>query len=144
MINWPSFVWVEEQSFSHIKLKSLIMSSTVEKWWNLWFWSSTRQMAAFTRCLSANRQSCLTWAPECVIHIVVSLDSVLLENRKMLLNFCPLLQPYVWTGPSISTCSPPMETATEKPSMCIWIYVTMTTSEATLETLLEGKRCEDN
>lgn len=42
----------------------------------------------------------------------------------------PLRQPYVWTGPSTSTCSRLMETATGKPSMCIWIYVMMMTSEA--------------
>lgn len=39
------------------------------------------------------------------------------------------LQLYVWTGPSISTCSHQTETATEKRLMCIWTYVTMTTSE---------------
>lgn len=44
--------------------------------------------------------------------------------------FC-LLQPYVWTGPSISMCSPLMETAIERPSMCIWTYVMMTTFKAT-------------
>ena len=40
-----------------------------------------------------------------------------------------LLQPFVLTAHSISTCSHPTETATAKPSMFTWTYVMMMTSE---------------
>lgn len=79
----------------------------------------------------------------CSSHCCVHSTQCCLKTKRCYLTSLPFLQPYVWTGPSISTCSPPMETATERPSMCIWTYVMMMTSEASLETLLEGQRCED-
>ena len=48
-----------------------------------------------------------------------------------------LPQRSAWTEPSTSTCSRPMETVTAKPSTCIWIYVTTTTSEDAAHGLVE-------
>lgn len=102
------------------------------------------QCSLITRPITVYQQIELFVSRMCYSHChITAFVSVLLENKKMSFNFFPLPQPYVWTGPSISTCSPLMETATEKPSMCIWTYVMMMTSEASWKTLLEGRKCED-
>lgn len=63
--------------------------------------------------------------------VATVLHSVSLKKKIVIVVLFCLLQPYVWTGPSISMCSPLMETAIERPSMCIWTYVMMTTFKAT-------------
>lgn len=82
---------------------------------------------------NCSRQRSLIISAVTVCHYVTSKHSSWCFARKwqdVIQVLSPLRQPYVWTGPSTSTCSRLMETATGKPSMCIWIYVMMMTSEA--------------
>lgn len=51
------------------------------------------------------------------------------KSDEGVIDILPLLQPFAWMEPSTNMCSPPMATATEKPSTSIWIYVMMMTSK---------------